>query len=166
MTLQLSYCGPQDTRPHPRWSSSNQVLSLTALYPAELSPNSRSKRERDTQRKRGSEREWEKMEKSLDLIYCPCRCILSRCLANISLVDAVGILLFNPELLLTHLFTWPVQASSEWAWSASANNSLHYVVMLQESAIQIETNCYANLWPSSLSWPLFASKGALLRNIS
>lgn len=68
-----------------------------------------------------------------------------------SLVDAVGILLFNPELLLTHLFTWPVQASSEWAWSASANNSQHYVVILQESAIQIETNCYANLWPSSLS---------------
>lgn len=30
---------------------------------------------------------------------------------------------------------------------ASANNGQHYVVMLQESAIQIVTNCYANLFP-------------------
>lgn len=81
---------------------------------------------------------------------------------------AVGNLLFNPELLLTHLFTWPLGASavSGWAWSVSANNGQHNVVMLQESAIQIETNCYVNLCPSSLSWPLFAPKEALFRNLS
>lgn len=84
--------------------------------------------------------------------------------ANISPVVAVGNLLFNPELLLTHLFTWPQVWASSVGGSACANNGQHYVVMLQESAIQIETNCYANLCPSSaLSWPLFGFKKGIIQ---